>query len=297
MIIITGAAGFIGSNLANYLNKNCKEPIICIDNLKFGSRKNLNDSIYLYEQDFRCLPLKTCYDDVLVHLATFNINYASVHPEETFINNANNTIELFNSFPGKIIYISSASIYGDPVTFPVSESHRIRPENAYAISKLTPELILQERGNFTTLRLSNVYGRNARPELYCGVIGWIIRAAIKHETFKLINHGDDTRDFVYIDDVISAILIAIDKLPINCAVNICTGIETRIKDIMSEISAISGEEIRTIEEKAHKKDNILRRVLDPKRANHLLSWNHIFSLNEGLVEYYIWMKNEYGQER
>lgn len=290
-ILLTGACGFVGSNISKRLSHdgfNC----INIDNLKFGNINNL-PGIKVYEDGFENLTEDQLYDiDILVHCATTNIIYAMDSPIETFQNNATNTIKLFQRFKGKIIYTSTASVYGQSDIIPTPENAEIRTNNAYDQSKYIAELFLQQRGNYTTLRLSNVYGINQRADNpYCGVIGRLIHNIINGKTVKINGNGKQTRDYSFIDDVVDAIIIAINKDALNTEINIATGVETSIiqlikiiEDATDQLSIVDHIDKRKI-------DGITRRCLDIKKAKSLLGWSPKNNIDFGIEKTVKWMRS------
>jgi UDP-glucose 4-epimerase len=293
-IFITGICGFIASNVANKLVK-LGYDVVGVDNLKFGFKENLDSDVrwhqlgigkesYIYHGI-----LNNC--DVLVHMACANIIYGMDHPIETFKTNALDSINLIEQFAGQIVYTSTSSVYGNAAQIPTSEDSEFNVSNAYDQSKLIFERYLKLRGNYTTLRLSNVYGKNQRPENpYCGVIGKFIDSAIKGNPMQIYGDGLSTRDFTYIDDVVNAIIMAIDQDPKNTEINIGTGIETT----SNELSNIISEIIKTPNLVTHvgtrSIDRITRRCLNITKAEEILGWEPKISLSEGIENTIFTMK-------
>lgn len=289
-IILTGAAGFVGSNIARrlkvlgYKGQN-------IDNLSFGNKKNIEGN--LAKIGFEELsPSFLSAFDILIHCATTNIIYAMDHPVETFQNNATNTIKLFQKFKGKIIYTSTASVYGQADFFPTPEDAEIRTNNSYDQSKYIAELFLKQRGNYTTLRLSNVYGINQRPDNpFCGVIGRLVDNILNDKPINVNGQGTQTRDYTFVDDVVDAVITAVNKEALNTEINIATGIETSIMGLMEMISDYTGKDPLYQQVEARKIDGILRRCLDIKKAEQLLGWKPNTPLEEGIKKTITWMQS------
>lgn len=280
-ILITGAAGFIGSNLCNYLDDN-KIDYTGVDNLKFGYTSNLKNGDKLIIRSFENMH-SLCNFDVLVHLACANIIYARDNPVDTFKTNAFDTFNLFKNFNGKIIYTSTSSVYGNAEDYPIKEDAKIEVFNAYDQSKFLAEAYLSSRGNYTTLRLSNVYGKNQRPDHpYSGVIGKFIGQAKRKGPFTINGDGTATRDYTHVCDVVSAIIKAIESPALNDVVNIGTGVETCTLKLAYMIAGqmkvpfnVNFIPVRDI-------DNIERRVLDVSRAGSLLGWIPAIDIERGL---------------
>lgn len=270
-ILVTGAAGFVGGNLCHRLSE-LGLYYHAIDDLSFGDKNNLPNGCLFTPSNFKFWGdgnnLLNQYD-ILVHLATSNIIYAMGMPIETFVNNSIETIKLFQRFKGKIIYTSTASVYGNAKKFPTKEEDEIQLSNAYDTSKYSAELYLRERGNFTTLRLSNVYGRfqdNRNP--YCGVLGKFIDRFNEGKSFPIYGNGIATRDYTYVDDVVDAIVSAINQLPCETEINIATGNETSVLELAEMIN----EENEIEKLPVRKIDSIQRRCLDISLAKKLLLW-------------------------
>lgn len=289
-ILLTGACGFVGSNIYNRLVEEGYSPV-ALDNLRFGNSSNIQGSFIL--DGFENLSEEFINEfDILVHCATSNIIYAMDHPVETFQNNATNTIKLFKKFRGRIIYTSTASVYGQADVIPTPEDAEIKTNNSYDQSKYIAELFLQQRGNYTTLRLSNVYGFNQRPDNpFCGVIGKLVYGILNKEKIKVNGSGLQTRDYTLVDDVVDAIMIVINKEALNTEINIATGVETSIIQLCDSISCILKTEANIQKIESRKIDGIYRRCLDVQKASRLLGWKPKTSLEEGVKKTILWMKN------
>lgn len=294
-ILLTGACGFVGSNIAKRLvsdGYNC----INVDNFSFGNKKNTLN-IPVRNTDFKNLTESELNKfDILIHCATSNIIYAMRKPIQTFQNNATNTIRLFQKFKGRIIYTSTASVYGQASVIPTPEDGEINTNNAYDQSKYIAELFLQQRGNYTTLRLSNVYGVNQRADNpFCGVIGRLVYNALNNQRIRINGDGTQTRDYTYIDDVVDSIMKALVKKSLNTEINIATGRETDILQLIKIINKYIGNicrpNIKYIDKR--KIDGITRRGLSIKKANKLLKWSPDISLEQGIKKTIHWMQNEY----
>lgn len=291
-IYCTGIAGFVASNLAQKLYERGYQFYGC-DNLKFGYVKNLGDSIFYSEKSFADLDSEYLNTfDTLVHCATTNIIYAQQHCLETFQNNAAETLRLFERFKGKIIYTSTASVYGNAEVFPTPETVGVYTHGAYDTSKFISELYLKKRGNYTTLRLSNVYGENQHPDHpYSGVIGKMIGAALKNEPIRIYGDGTHTRDFTYCDDVSEAIIRAVEQPSLNDVINIATGIETSSNDLCKMIWRILDKPNKYVREAPRNIDNVYRRCLDISKAERLLGWKPTVTLEDGIKKTIEWQRS------
>ncbi len=292
-ILITGGMGFVGSNIANILND--KYDITVVDDLSFGSKKNLKRDVFKLVIDFNDLSQEFLDQfDVLVHCATANINFAITKPIETFKINALNTINLFSRFKGKIVYTSTSSVYGSSKTLPTKESEPKNVYNAYDQSKLIAEQYLQLRGNYTTLRLSNVYGKNQRPEnTYAGVVGKFLFQAMKRIPITVYGDGKATRDYTYVDDVVKAVDLCIEQDAKNKEYNVSGYNEFSTNALVKEIVDAVGEPYNVEHLKNRPIDKISRRLLDSTLIKEDMGWEAEVDLKDGLKKTYKWVKKEY----
>lgn len=289
MIYVTGCAGFIGSNVCRLLHEHGFD-VTGIDDLSFGDMKNVPDNQTFHRMRFQDY---TDFDphSILVHCATSNIIYGMTHQVETFKNNAEDTIELFNRFPGRIVYLSTSSVYGDPDEFPTPESAVIKTYNAYDTSKYVAELYLKKRGNYTTLRLTNTYGYNQRPKNpYCGVMSRIIQACINGSEFRIYGDGEATRDYVFVDDAARAVVAAVMNSSRNTEINIGTGRETSVNSLVRWVGDALGKSVRSATAPERAIDRVNRRCLDTRRAYNLLGWIPMTDIGKGIVKTIEWQK-------
>ena len=277
-IAITGGLGFVGSNIAKRLAPEHETTII--DDLSFGSLDNITKNCAIQMARFQDVDFEDY--DILIHCATSNIIYAQDHPIETFKNNAIDTIELFERFKGYIIYTSTASVYGQQKSLPTKECAELYFSNAYDVSKYVAEIYLRMRGNYTTLRLSNVYGSGQLPSNpYCGVIGRFIDDVINQRELTIYNTGMQTRDFTYIDDVVDAIELCLET-NFDAEINISGGEEISVEQLSTYIHMILDEPIRARYIEGRSIDGITRRWLDCHNAEMLLGWKPKTRLKQGL---------------
>lgn len=292
-IFVSGIAGFIGSNFANKMHDLGHEVGGC-DNLIFGYEENVNKEIAWERIGFQHVDSNYLNEfDVVVHIACVNIIYAMKYSQMTFKTNGFDSIKFIDKFKGKVVYTSTSSVYGQSDSFPTTEDSGVKLSNAYDQSKSILENYLVLRGNYTTLRLSNVYGTNQRPKNpYCGVVGRFLGNMIEDKPIHINGDGSDTRDYTYIDDVVRALRIACTNKAQNTEINIGTGVETSSFKLASAIRDTIGSKSEIIFTVKRDIDKINRRCLDIKRAKELLSWKPIYDLQTGIEETIKWMMNE-----
>jgi UDP-glucose 4-epimerase len=294
MVLLTGAAGFIGSNVAARIMKSGDFVVHGCDNYSFGDKLNVPEGLSMYNRGFEELtPAILSEYEILIHCATSNIIYGMDNPIATFQNNAVRTMELFRQFKGKIIYTSTSSVYGQADVFPTPETAPIRTYNAYDTSKRIAEMYLQQRGNFTTLRLSNVYGHGQRASNpYCGVLGRFLRNSLEGNISLIFGVGDQTRDYTYIDDVVDAIYRALKYPAFETEINIGTGIETSVIELLG-LMPWKGT-WKHVQERDI--DRVKRRCLDISKARTKLQWTPLVKLKDGINKTLDWLSAEKGRD-
>ncbi len=256
-VLVTGGAGFVGHNLVLYLIKRGYD-VAVVDSIERSSRYALarleESGVPIIKADVRSF---TNYDgfDVVVHAAAYVSVEESVRdPLKYFENNVLGTARVGYECAKrglKLAYLSSAAVYGDPVKLPISEEHPARPQSPYGLSKLQGEEVLR---NFTTvyglkhviLRLFNVYGPGQNPS-YAGVITSFLKRALNGEPLIIYGDGEQTRDFIYVEDVARVIEFLIEKDVFDNEVyNVGSGEPVTIKDLAKIIIKLVGKELPII---------------------------------------------------
>lgn len=274
-ILITGGSGFVGSYLIEKLKK--KHNIINIDikqpekNKEFFIEKDIRE-------DLNDLP----EIDVIFHLAAqSSVFIGEKKPEETFSVNIDGTKNLLKFAEKRkiknFIFFSSAAVYGNPEEIPLKEESPKNPINNYGKSKLDAEkecLKYKENFNITILRPFNIYGPGSN-----GVIDVIVEKIKNNETFFIEGDGSQTRDFIFIKDVVNACDFFIDKKGLF---NLGTGKETSLNDIINKINAIMP--IKT-EKKDKRKNDIERSVADISKLIES-GFKPKYDIQEGLGFYF-----------
>ncbi len=283
-ICVIGGAGLVGANVAHALYEKGIS-VTVVDNLQFGFKDNLPPCDFI-EDDFVNMSEEFWNSfDVIVVSYCSNIIFAMSHVIETIENNAIKFKTFLDRYHGKIIYLSTSSVYGTADVFPTPETAEIKTSNAYDTSKRIAELFLQQRGNYTSLRLSNVYGKYQRPENpYCGVLGRMIDSAINDKPIEIYGDGTATRDYTHVSDVVKAILLAIDQPPKNAEINIATGIETSVNDLCKMVWKAVDKPVKYNRTQLRSIDATTRRCLDIKKAEQLLGWKPAVTLEDGIMQ-------------
>lgn len=313
-VIVTGGAGFVGSNLVKRLVQEGAE-VSVIDNLETGYKSNLNDawndiefidgSVYHGEMDTWVENVQTVF-----HLAAKNIIASTHDPYGDMHINIGGTLNILlaiKKLPIRLVYTSSASVYGNPRYLPINEDDQINLLTPYAVSKYAGEgycsAFYESYGvESVILRLSNVYGPYQRPEnRYCGVVAKFMQSVKEGKPMLIHGSGEQTRDFTYVDDVIDALLIAGENpRAVGEVFNIASGVETSVEKLAESLicyyapDAFDFKDSKTILEHIDRRDidNISRRTLNIEKARRKLGWIPKTQLWEGLAKTWEWMNRE-----
>lgn len=306
--LVTGGAGFIGSNLADALILRGDEVVI-IDNLATGKRSYLNPQAKFYEIDI-CDQEKVAdiFDkenfDYIFHLAAqIDVRVSVADP---VLDNKINVLGGLNILENchrtkakKLIFVSTGgAIYGDAEEIPTSESYPTYPVAPYGIHKLTFEKYLHYYykiygQNYLALRLANVYGPRQYKGGEAGVVSIFVDHAVNNKKLSVNGDGLQTRDFVFVGDVVSALVSAMASDYVG-EINISTGKETNLLQIIEAIeSALDKKVIK--EYLPAKAGEQLRSALDFSRAKEILGWQPIVDLRQGIEKTLKWTKEQAGQ--
>lgn len=300
-VLVTGGAGFIGSHIVDHLIKNKHEAVI-IDNMSTGKEENINPSSVFYRVDIMDYKsLEKVFNDekpdyVIHHAAQINIQNSILDPTFDAEINIVGTINLLRCCvkfdTKKIIYASSAAVYGNPVYLGIDEEHPVKPLSFYGISKHTPEHYFEAFSDlynlkFTILRYSNAYGIRQDPKGEGGVVSIFVDKLLTNKTPVIFGDGTQTRDFIYVEDIALANLAAIHSGD-GEIVNISINQPTSLIELLKMMNEICGTSINPIHTEA-KQGDIKTSYLINSKAKQILSWEPIYSLHEGLrltMEYY-----------
>lgn len=252
-IVVTGGAGFIGGHLVDALLSLNKE-IVVFDNLYAGSERNVPAGVKLTIGDVRKsrqVAKATSGADLIFHLSANANGTVSVNdPRFDFETNAIGTFNVLDAARHaqvkKIVYISSASVYGKPQYFPVDEKHPTKPFIPYGASKLVGEIYCNSF--FQTYKLPVVivrpfcvYGPRENPKLALVEVSRYLRWHINKKPIQIVGDMDQkTRDFVHVSDLVKGLLLIVDKSPANEIFNLGSGKEVSMRELTSIISSVTG---------------------------------------------------------
>ena len=307
-VCVTGGAGFIGSNLVDKLiNKGYK--VIIVDNLSSGFEKNINSKAKFYGVDINHEKvLKYIFEiekpEYVFHLAAqINLRESIKQPVNDAEINILGTLKLLNCCVEhnvkKIIFSSTGgAIYGDNCSIPTSENEIENPKSPYGIAKLTIEKYLKfyrdvHNLDFVSLRYSNVYGPRQNSKGEAGVIAIFIDNILSKNIPAINGLGEQTRDYIFVEDIVDANLLAIDLEGIY---NVSVGEETRVNEIYNKIKKIMNININAIHNPEIKGEQ-MRSCLNSQNLKDT-GWNINYSLDEGLkitIDYFKCQKNKNGK--
>lgn len=301
-VLVTGGAGFIGSHVVDaYLAAG--HEVAVVDNLARGRRDNVNSSARLYEIDLRAQQLRDVFErerpEVVNHHAAQASVVASVaDPRADADINVLGTLHLLTLCAQhrvrRIVFASTGgAIYGDARTLPAKEDHPATPLSPYGISKLADEYYVryfQGAGvTWAILRYANVYGPRQDPHGEAGVIAIFAAAMLDGRAPTIFGDGMQTRDFVFVEDVARANLLA-TAVPTSGLANIGTGVETSVNDIARHLAALSGFR-GDARHAAPRPGEVYRISIDSSRAAQWLGWTPTTPLVDGLRKTVEWCRS------
>jgi UDP-glucose 4-epimerase len=304
-ILVTGGAGFIGSHVADGFRALGHE-VAVVDDMSKGNRANLDPALKLYERDIRDDALEQVFSDfkpdiVDHHAAQSNVPSSVQDPVfDASVNvlGSLNLLRLAIQYKArKFIYVSSGgAMYGepDPADLPVKESAPVRPLSPYGASKQAFEawLGVYKRTfglDFTILRYGNIYGPRQGVREEGAVVAVFATRMARDEPVTIDGTGQQTRDFVYVGDCVTANIAALERGS-GLAFNIGTGRETSIRDIFDGMAEVAGY-TREPNFGPPRTGDVVRIVLDPTLAQRELGWQASMPLHEGLARTYEFFRN------
>lgn len=295
-ILVTGGAGFIGSHIVDALVKKGHH-VVVVDNLSTGKKENVNADAVLIELDINDPEILEIFKrekiDVVFHVAAqIDVRKSVANPVDDARQNilgSINVLEACKTYGVKKIIFSSTggAIYGDTDIIPTPETHIEQPISPYGIAKLAVEKYLHYYHvvhglNYTILRYANVYGPRQNSKGEAGVVSIFCDQLVAGASPVINGDGTQTRDYVYVGDVVNANLVAFDANKIG-KFNIGTGVETDINKLSALLIDALGALI-TFSHGPGKPGEQRRSLLDCSSAKKELGWQPIIELKEGLAK-------------
>jgi len=309
--LVTGGAGFIGSHIAGTLLER-GDYVRVLDNFSTGKRENLEEltrqvngnQLEVLEGDVRNVSrVKEAVNgvDVIFHSAAFvSVPQSMDEPQECFDVNITGTSLLFDEARKagvrRVIIASSAAVYGEADALPLVEETPLQPKSPYAVSKRVDEMFVELfTGSFgleaVALRYFNVYGPRQRPDsMYAAAVPIFARRLLDDKPVTVFGDGGQTRDLINVRDVVRANLLAAEHPNSAGQVfNICTGLETRLLDLLDVLYRLFPNAPMT-EFASPRAGDIYRSVGSPQKAKDVMGFHAQVSLADGLKEIVEWMR-------
>ena len=300
-ILVTGGAGFVGGAVTRRL-VDAGARVTVLDDLFTGRADAIPtgaEFVHGSVTDQALVDELVAANSLVFHMAARNIIASTANPRDDFATNIGGTLNVLlaarTSRVDRVVYTSSASIYGNPRSIPINEDDQIVPLSPYAVSKLAGENYSQafyESYGLPTacVRYSNVYGPGQRPDNpYCGVVAKFLVEIHAGRPVSVHGDGEQTRDYTYIDDAVEATLLAaIHPRAEGDVFNVGTGIETSVNRLALGIGEALGVQVDIHHIDRRDIDNIRRRVVNIEKARRMLRWAPQVTLASGLSQTAEW---------
>ncbi|QDI91600.1 SDR family NAD(P)-dependent oxidoreductase [Salicibibacter halophilus] len=302
-ILVTGGAGFIGSHVVDALVEQEKTVLIA-DNLSTGRSAHVNpgENTHFFDVDITDRDgleqiFRQHHDiDGVIHLAAQSKASPSLeapgHDANINIHGTVNVLELMKTYEvGRFIYASSAAVYGDQETLPITEDAAVGPLSPYGVSKYAGEEYVKAYQRLydidaRILRFANVYGPRQSVDTEAGVITIFVEQLLNGDQPGIYGDGKQTRDFIYVKDVASAILCCLFEAPSESGgdpvYNVSTGQETSIETLLRELSAIMDQSYHPLY-MGERAGDIEKSYLDNRKLRTNFTWKPETSLEDGLA--------------
>lgn len=310
-ILVIGGAGFIGSFVVGELLKHPVSEVVIYDNFTRGKMTNLTPhlsdprcSIYPNGGDIRDLDLldeAMQGKDYVIHLAAMWLLHCKDYPRTAFHVNIEGTFNVLEACVKnnikKLVYSSSASVYGDAVEVPMTESHPFNNRNFYGATKIAGEAMCRAFFDrygldYVGLRYMNVYGPHQdQTAVYTGVIPIMLNKIDANEAPVINGDGSQAYDFIYVEDVARCNVAALTSETTDQCYNVGTGIQTSIRELCDLILELKKSDLR-VEYRPYSEDDARRLVQNrigcPIRAQKEIDFTYKYSLREGLLRLIAW---------
>lgn len=309
--VVVGGAGLIGSHTVDALLKEDIKEILIYDNFVRGTYENLSNAlkdprVKIYEAGGDIMQtdiLESAFEGVdgVFHLAALWLLQCHEYPRTAFDVNIHGTFNVMEACVAKnikrLVYSSSASVYGDAVEEPMTEDHPFNNTNFYGATKIASEAILRSFHyryglNFVGLRYMNVYGpRQDYHGAYIAVIMKMLDAIDKGESPTIMGDGSEAFDFVAVEDCALANICAMKANKENMFYNVGTGKRTSLKELAEKLLTLTGSQNPILYAPRSQATLVRNRIGCPQKANDEINFVSQIDLNEGLKRLIEWRKN------
>lgn len=298
--LVTGGAGFIGSNLADSLVDHGYD-VTVVDNLTSGYESNINklkvNFVYGDIRDYSLLNYHAKDVDVIFHLAASVGNKRSI--DDPVTDSEINVIGSINVLEAarvnsvrKIVASSSAGIYGELKVLPITEEHPLDPDTPYGASKLCMESMMFAYSKLYSievacLRYFNVYGKRQRFDAYGNVIPIFVHKLLRNENVDVFGDGEQTRDFVNVNDVVQANIKSSKSLGYSSAFNVASGNNISINELVKKLQEIHKSNSLVVY-KNKRPGDVLHSTASISHAEQSFGYSPTMDIDSGLREYVHW---------
>jgi UDP-glucose 4-epimerase len=293
--LVTGGAGFLGAALANRLAAD-GHTVVVLDDLSNGDAGQLRPEVQFTQGDINNIPLLwslLAKVDCVYHLAArVSVAESVLHPQAYNAVNVGGTVSLMEAMRDtgvrRVVFTSSGAVYGRLPTQPVHENDTPNPDSPYAVSKWAAEQYIHTIGRLwnietVALRIFNAYGpQQSLPVSHAPVIPRFLHQALTGGSLVLYGSGQQTRDYIYVSDVVAALVAAATVQAVNRQViNIGSGVETSLIQLVAYIEQVTGKRVSQLTNQ-QKAGGVPRLVADISRAQQILGFRPLVDLVEGL---------------
>jgi UDP-glucose 4-epimerase len=294
-ILVTGGAGFIASHIVDQLIE-AGHQVHILDNLSTGKRNHINPRASFYQADLLDEQLTQLFaailpEIVIHHAAQIDVQTSLKHPLLDAKINILGTIAILEQCRDhkvrKIIYASSAAVYGTPEYLGVDERHPLKPLSFYGISKHTPEHYIETFStlfglDYTILRYANAYGIRQDPKGEGGVVSIFVDKLLQEQQPLIFGDGEQTRDFIYVKDIVSANMAALEHGS-RSIYNISRNVQTTVVELLQLMCELCNRAY-TPKFEPPRSGDIIHSRLDNSAAIRDLGWTPAYNLRQGLQE-------------
>lgn len=302
--LVTGGAGFIGSNIVELLLQR-KHEVTVLDNFSTGYRENLDpykNQIKLIEGDIKNAKIVDQAmqgQDAVIHLAASVGNKKSI--DDPLFDAESNVLGVINVLQSMrehkvctIVFSSSAGIFGEPQYQPVDEKHPCEPDSPYGATKLCGEKIILSymrlyKIRSVCLRYFNVFGERQRFDAYGNVIPIFVAKALNNQDIKIFGDGEQTRDFIHVKDIAMANVVSAENSNVHGMINLGTGTAISINRLAKMVNEIT-ESKGTISHEAMRPGDVRHCTASTVQAKKMLQFSMDTNFAENLSRYCKWMR-------